>query len=128
MAHWAEIDDDNIVTRVVVTSNNEPDEGKSFVNSLGGRWLKTSYNTMNNQHVLGGIPLRGNFASIGYSYDENLDAFIPPKSFDSWIFSEETISWYAPIPEPEDDTKKYFWDEESVSWIAEELEYLDPNN
>ena len=83
MSHWAEIDEKNIVVRVLVGDNNEPDEGESFMNSLGGRWIKTSYNAN----------IRKNFAGIGYCYDENLDAFIPPKCHDEAIFNEIICSW-----------------------------------
>ena len=70
MAHWAEIDENNIVLRVVVGSNDEPDEGYQWIiDNLGGRWIKTSYNAN----------IRKNFAGAGYTYDEQRDAFIPPQ-------------------------------------------------
>ena len=80
MSHWAEINENNIVIRVLVGDNNEPDEGESFMNSLGGTWVKTSYN--------GNI--RKNFAAIGYTYDEVRDAFIPPRPNNAQGFDEET--------------------------------------
>jgi hypothetical protein len=86
MSHWAEIDENNIVLRVLVGSNSEPDEGKAFMNSLGGTWVKTSYN--------GNI--RYNFAGIGYSYDEDRDAFIAPKPDchpNLVTLDEETCRW-----------------------------------
>ena len=82
MAHWAEIDENNIVLRVIVTDNNDPngDEGYQWlIDNLGGTWLQTSYNTAMNTHATGKTPLRKNYAAIGYHYDETLDAFIPPK-------------------------------------------------
>lgn len=104
MAHWAEIDENNIVLRVLVTDNNDPagDEGYQWLlDNLGGTWLKTSYNTVGNQHAKGGTPFRKNHAGLGYFYDERLDAFIPPKPeaiinedgvFD-WMLNETTGLW-----------------------------------
>ena len=89
MSHWAEIDSNNIVLRVLVGDNNEPDEGEAFMNSLGGTWVKTSYN--------GNI--RKNYAGIGYSYDSTRDAFIPPKPECHPLavnFDEETCTWSCP--------------------------------
>lgn len=84
MSHWAEIDENNIVIRVLVGDNNKADEGESFMNSLGGRWIKTSYNAN----------IRKNFAGIGFTYDETLDAFIAPKPIEGkWILNEETCEW-----------------------------------
>ena len=89
MSHWAEVDENNIVLRVLVGDNSEPDEGEGFMNSLGGRWIKTSYN--------GNI--RFNYAGIGYSYDATRDAFIAPKPEchpDKVTFNEETCTWSCP--------------------------------
>jgi hypothetical protein len=83
MSHWAEIDENNIVVRVLVGDNNEPDEGQAFMESLGGTWVKTSYN--------GNI--RKNYAGAGYSYDANRDAFIPPKCHDEATLDETTCRW-----------------------------------
>lgn len=117
MAHFAEINNENIVLRVLVTDNSIPDEGLSWLESrLGGRWVKTSYNTKAGEHLLGGTPLRKNFAGVGFSYDDERDAFIPPKPFESWVLNEETCLWQPPIPMPEDG-KFYEWDEESTSWV-----------
>lgn len=82
MAHWAELDENNKVIRVTVGDNNDfnNDEGYQWLlDNLGGRWVKTSYNTLGNEHKLGGIPFRKNYAGIGFTYDEVRDAFIPPK-------------------------------------------------
>jgi len=107
VAHWAELDENNIVVRVTVGDNNEPDEGYQWlIDNLGGTWVKTSYN--------GNI--RKNFAGIGFTYDEERDAFISPKPFESWILNEETCQWETPVPYPTDD-KKYFWDEPTTSWV-----------
>lgn len=86
MSHWAEIDDNNIVLRVLVGNNNEADEGEAFMNSLGGKWVKTSYNGT----------IRKNFAGIGYAYDSTRDAFIAPKPEchpDKVTFDEATCRW-----------------------------------
>ena len=80
MAHWAKIDENNLVIEVLVGSNETPDEGYQWlIDNLGGRWVKTSYNTLAGVHTQGGTPLRKNYASIGYTYDEERDAFIPPQ-------------------------------------------------
>jgi hypothetical protein len=105
MSHFAEIDDNNIVLRVLVGDNDYPNEGYDwFVENLGGTWIQTSYN--------GNI--RKNFASAGFSYDSELDAFIPPKPFESWVL-DDTCNWTAPTPYPTDD-KLYTWDEDSQTW------------
>jgi hypothetical protein len=94
MAHWAEVDNNNVVLRVTVGSNDDSDEGYGWlVSNLGGRWLKTSYNTQGGVHLLGGVPYRGNYAGIGYTYDESLDAFIPPKPGDNYVLDESTYNW-----------------------------------
>jgi len=99
MAHWAEIDESNKVVRVVVTSNEEPDEGYNWlITRLGGTWIKTSYNTAGGIHILGGTPLRKNFAGIGYTYDSQRDAFIPPKpEEEGWVLNEESCLWEFPV-------------------------------
>lgn len=89
MSHWAEIDNDNKVIRVLVGDNNLADEGEAFMNSLGGTWIKTSYN--------GNI--RYNFAGIGYTYDAVRDAFIAPEPDNAIGFDEDTCQWITPIPE-----------------------------
>lgn len=89
MAHWAELDENNIVVRVVVGDNEDPngDEGYQWlVNNLGGNWVKTSYNKK----------IRKNFAGIGYYYNSRLDAFIPPQPSPEWVFDEETCTWKYP--------------------------------
>ena len=83
MSHWAEIDENKIVLRVLVGDNSEPDEGEAFMNNLGGTWVKTSYN--------GNI--RKNYAGIGYSYWPDLDAFVAPKCHDEAVLDEATCLW-----------------------------------
>jgi hypothetical protein len=106
MSHFAEIDDNNLVIRVLVGDNNAPNEGYDwFVENLGGRWIQTSFNAN----------FRKNFAGIGFTYDEQRDAFIPPKPFDSWILNEDTCQWEAPIDYPSDGLV-YAWNEDNLDW------------
>ena len=110
MAHWAEIDENNIVLRVLVGDNNDPngDEGYQWlIDNLGGTWIKTSYNGK----------IRKNYAGVSYYFDETRDAFIAPKPFNSWLLNEETCQWQAPVPYPTDDLM-YSWDEENINWQA----------
>jgi hypothetical protein len=86
MSHWAELDENNMVLRVLVGDNNEPDEGQAFMESLGGTWVKTSYN--------GNI--RKNFAGVGFTYDELRDAFIAPEPDNATGFDENTCQWIVP--------------------------------
>jgi hypothetical protein len=106
MAHFAKIEN-NIVTQVIVIDDENELEGQDFISSLGidGTWIQTSYNAT----------IRKNFAGIGYAYDKNLDAFIPPKPYQSWILNEETCTWNAPTERPTDNACA--WDEETLSWI-----------
>lgn len=113
MSHFAQIDENNIVTRVLVIEQDVIDTGL-FGNPK--TFIQTSYNTRAGEHVLGGTPLRKNYAGIGYIYDKDRDAFIPPKPFNSWSLNEDTCLWEAPVPVP-DAEKQYSWDEETTSWI-----------
>lgn len=120
MAHFAEIDENNIVTRVLVVDNANEDNGQEFLANtlgLGGTWLKTSYNTQGGVHSNGGTPFRKNYAGIGYTYDATRDAFIPPKPFNSWLLDEDTCLWNAPTPMPIEEGKMFKWDEGTTSWI-----------
>jgi hypothetical protein len=118
MAHFAEIDENNIVIRVLVVDDLQENNGQDFLANtldLGGTWIQTSYNTYGGIHKNDGIPLRKNYACIGFTYDPTRDAFIPPKPYNSWILNEETCLWESPVPYPEDG-QDYFWDEENISW------------
>jgi len=116
MAHFAEIDENNIVQRVIVVSDDDcgggtfPQSeqiGRTFcMNLLGGYWLQTSYNSN----------FRFRYAGIGYSYDEVRDVFIIPKPYASWVLNEKTLDWEAPTPYPVDGLY-YEWDENSLGWI-----------
>ena len=118
MAHWAEIDSDNIVTRVLVVADDKEDGQKFLAEDLGlgGTWKKTSYNTQGGVHANGGTPYRKNFAGIGYTFDAAKDAFIPVKPFASWTLNATTCLWEAPTPMPVVEGKFYEWDETSISW------------
>jgi hypothetical protein len=117
MSHFAEINSENKVVKVIVGNNSHPDEGLSLIkNTLGGNWVKTSYNTKAEEHMLGGTPLRKNFAAVGYTYDVERDAFIAPKTYESWILDEDTCTWKPPVEYP-NDNKNYKWDETSTSWV-----------
>jgi hypothetical protein len=118
MAHFAQIDENNIVTQVLVVSDQDAVRGQDFLANdlgLGGTWIQTSYNTQGGVHTNGGTPLRKNYAGIGYTYDSVRDAFIPPKPFNSWILNEETCLWDAPTPMP-NDGQIYRWVEEDLNW------------
>jgi hypothetical protein len=107
MAHFAQIDENNIVVRVIVVSNEHAADGENWCNQfLGGQWKQTSYSGN----------LRKNFAGIGYTYDAARDAFVPPKPFSSWVLNETTCRWDAPLPYPSDG-ELYSWDEVSGSWV-----------
>ena len=95
MAYWAEIDENNIVLRVTSGSNDELDEGYQWlIDNLGGTWIKTSYNTQGGAHSLSGTPLRKNYAGVGMTYDQERDAFIPPKPTEGdWELDEDTCLW-----------------------------------
>jgi hypothetical protein len=111
MSHFAKVVS-GVVTQVIVA---EPEFFETFVDSNPGEWIQTSYNTHGGEHRLGGVPLRKNYASAGYTYDAELDAFIPPKPFDSWTLNEDACLWQSPVPVP-DDSKVYVWNEEATSW------------
>jgi hypothetical protein len=119
MAHFAEINESNIVVNVLVTDDNMTNEGHDWlVENLGGTWVKTSYNTQGGKHLLGGTPLRKNYAGIGMVYDEVRDAFIPSKPFASWVLDEDTCLWNPPTPRPEEGD--WYWDEDSIGWLQHE--------
>lgn len=112
MAHFAHVKD-GIVDNVIVVEED--------VLALGhwgdpAEWVQTSYNTQGGKHLLGGVPLRKNYAGVGFSYDAQRDAFIPQSPFPSWVLDEETCLWNAPTPMPTDG-KIYNWDEPTTSWI-----------
>lgn len=117
MAHFAELDDNNVVKRVIVVHNsvclddngNEVEQlGRDFcANTFGGKWIQTSYNRS----------FRVHFAGTGHTYNPEIDAFIPKKPFPSWVLNAESLVWEAPTPYPEDDAG-YRWDEATLSWVT----------
>ena len=113
MSHFAQIDENNIVTQVIVIEQDVVDTG---LFGDPASWIQTSYNTSGGVHLLGGTPLRKNYAGIGYTYDNTRDAFIPPKPYNSWVLNEDTCLWEAPTPMP-NDGKIYNWDEATTSWV-----------
>ena len=127
MAYFAKIGENNIVEQVIVinnsviTDNNGIEQeqlGIDFINSLYNTndvWKKTSFNTEEGIHKLGGTPFRKNYAGVGYQYDQTRDAFIPPKLFNSWVLNENKCIWEAPVPIPQDGNQ-YQWNEETKSW------------
>lgn len=116
MAHFAELDENNVVLRVIVGVDHPYDGEAIYQNETGKVWKRTSYNTQSGVHVLGGTPFRKNYAGIGYTYDSQRDAFIPPKPYPSWTLVEETCQWISPVSYPTDGNM-YQWDEATVSWI-----------
>ena len=125
MAHFAKLDENNVVTEVHVVANKDTSDangvekeyiGQAFLEKLfGGNWKQTSYN--------GNI--RKNYAGIGYTYNADIDAFVPPKPYASWLLNEETAQWEAPTPMPADagtgePPKMYSWDEATTSWVEVE--------
>ena len=122
MAYYAVLNEKNIVTQVFV-GRDEDDlapgvtDWETYYAPEGHTVKRTSYNTHRGEHVLGGTPFRGNYAGVGYSYDETLDAFLPPKPYASWTLNETTYSWEAPVAMP-DDGGRYVWVEELGDWVA----------
>lgn len=113
MSHFALIDDNNIVVQVIVAEQEFIDSG---IVGDPSKWIQTSYNTSGGVHLLGGTPLRKNYAGIGYTYDPIRDAFIPPKPYyESWTLNEDTCKWEPPVPYPTDG-KDYIWEEALKEW------------
>jgi hypothetical protein len=114
MSHFAKVVDEK-VTQVIVA---EPEFFETFVDTSAGAWIQTSYNTYGNAHRLGGTPLRGNYAGIGFTYDSINDVFYAPQPYASWVLDNATWTWQAPTPMP-NDGKRYEWDESTTSWKAQ---------
>ena len=114
----------SVVNEVLHDANGVEQEaiGIDFLTKLTGYpvWIQTSYNTHGGIHKSGGTHLRKNHASIGMTYDEDRDAFIPKKPYQSWILNEKTCLWEAPVAKPTDDNK-YTWNEQTVSWDIVEI-------
>lgn len=116
MSHFAKVEN-NVVTQVIVAEQDVIDSGM-----FGSGWIQTSYNTRGGIHYGqdgqpdGGVALRKNYAGIGYTFDEARDSFIAPQPFSSWVLSEQTCQWEAPVPMPTDG-KRYAWDEDAMAWV-----------
>lgn len=124
MAHYAEINENNEVIRVLVVSNDVVMDGQEYlanVCGLGGTWIQTSYNTYAGIHTKNGTPLRKNFAGIGMIYDPIKDAFYDKQPFPSWSLDEFSCHWQVPTPMPTDG-KMYNWDEPTLSWVEVAIE------
>jgi hypothetical protein len=115
MAHYARVEN-GIVTTVIVA---EAEFFETYVDTRPGEWIQTSRNTYGGKHLLGGTPLRKNYAGIGYTYNRSLDAFIPPKPYSSWVLDEETCLWIPPKPYPAEEDP-HTWDEDTLSWVLVE--------
>ncbi len=121
MAHFAKLGVGNLIERVEVVSNDiatTEQAGVEFLQNLyrdRAVWKQTSFNTKGGAHKTGGTPFRKNFASIGYTYDQTRDAFIPPKPYNSWILNETTCLWEAPVALP-DTENRYTWNETNTTW------------
>jgi hypothetical protein len=117
MSHFAKVLDGK-VTQIIVA---EPEFFDTFVDSSPGEWIQTSYNTLGGVHATGGIPLRGNYAGVGYTYDKTNDVFYAARPYASWTISAPTWTWTPPVPYPIDvgtpeAPKRYTWNENTTSW------------
>jgi hypothetical protein len=121
MAHFAKLDENNVVTQVIVVGNRDTSDangvekehiGAAFCERLlGGTWKQTSYNGT----------MRKRYAGIGFTYNEDLDAFVPPKPYASWVLNNTTADWEAPVPMPTEEGKSYSWNESTGSWDEVEV-------
>ena len=134
MASFAKLNSENIVIAVVSVVNEVLKDSngieqeqlginflKTLYNEPNAVWKQTSYNTHGGVHSNNGTPFRKNHAGIGYTYDEARDAFIPPKTYNSWVLNEETCNWNAPIPYP-NDGQKYSWNEETKNFEVKTIQ------
>jgi hypothetical protein len=112
MAHHAKVEN-GLVTQVIVA---EPDFFNTHVDESPGEWIQTSFNTLGGDHLLGGTPLRKNFAGVGYTYDVTRDAFIAPQPYPSWVLDEATCQWTSSVSRP-DDGNQYEWNEDTTAWV-----------
>ena len=121
MAHYAFLDGNNIVTEVIVGKNEGEDgiDWEVWYGDFRGQVCKrTSYNTIGNVHTNSGTPYRGNYAGIGYTYRSDIDAFVPPQPYSSWILDSNVV-WQPPVAKPTDGGL-YSWDEATTSWVLNE--------
>lgn len=111
MSHFAKVVD-GVVTQVIVAS---PEFFDTFIDTTPGEWIQTSYNTYGGVHLLGGTPLRKNYAGVGFTYDRDRDAFISPRPYPSWSLNEAACTWVPPVACPTDGLS-YMWDENAQVW------------
>ena len=120
MAHYAFLNESNIVTQVITGKDEGLMDWEHYYSlKVGQACKRTSYNTFAGQHTDGKTPFRKNYAGVGFTYDRDRDAFIPPQPFASWTLDEDTCLWNAPVAYPSGDGQ-YQWDEETTSWIEVE--------
>ena len=121
MSHFAKLDNNNVV--IFVTVGRQEDDGREaeLCARTGDKYVQTSYNTLGGVHRLGGTPFRKNYAGIGYTYDEQRDAFISPKPYASFVLNEDTCLWEPPVPYPTDG-ERYLWNEEELEWVLQTLD------
>ena len=120
MSHYAQLDENNMIVFVIAAKSDHKED--EFTESTGNVWKQTSYNTYGGVHYTDGEPsadqskaLRFNYAGIGFTYDENRDAFIPPQPYASWVLDEDTCLWVAPIAYPAEGV--HVWDEQAGDWV-----------
>jgi hypothetical protein len=145
MAHFAQVNEDNVVVDIMKISDDYEDHGEDFINNvcmIPGRWIKTSYNTYANKHRYGGVPFRGNYATIGGTYDPVRDVFLPKKEYPSMVLNEQTLQWEYAVPYPPNvillpekfltdvpgrilvKHSDYFWNEDIVNWELKHFEKI----
>jgi hypothetical protein len=113
MAHFAKVDQGKVIKVIVA----EPEFFDTFIDTVPGDWIQTSFNTRCGVHTNGGIPLRGNFAGVGYTYDREHDVFYAQQPFPSWTLNQTTWTWEAPTSMPTaTGTTRYNWNESTQSW------------
>ena len=145
MAHFAQINEDNVVIDIMKISDDHEDYGEDYINNIcmiPGRWIKTSYNTLGNKHKYGGVPFRGNYAKIGGTYDPIRDVFLDKKTYQSMVLDEETLQWEYAVPFPDVivlpseklltdipgrilvKEDRYEWNEDIVNWELKHYEKI----
>ena len=119
MAHYALLDENNTVVQVITGKDEggDTDWEAYYTNSTGKTCKRTSYNSCGGEHMDGGTCFRKNYAGMGYTYDTARDAFIPPKPYNSWVLSESSCCWEAPVAQPSEGGP-YVWDEDTTSWVT----------
>ena len=120
--HYAFLNSNNVVVNILVYEEEDLPEGyisfeDYYGEAMGMECKRACPDTLAGEHLSGGTPFRGNYPQLGYIYDEVLDAFIAKQPYPSWIFDQETYSWYPPIPYPEDSEETFVWNEKNKIWV-----------